>query len=197
MSHNLIFHLAEKETLNEKENQLRAKRDADNDIVSKLTNELTETKTWLEKMISSFDHLKDIEADCGTKGKPVVKNLLDTRDSIFEKRKAFEESTKPGEIVTEDEITSATEKTQKANDALNLVDSEISQAESELSGLKKRAGWDVGPDLGMGILSTSCLEFDSPEYTYELCFFDEAHQKAKSGGSNFLGRWTGFTGKDL
>ncbi|KAI8847367.1 glucosidase II beta subunit-like protein-domain-containing protein [Chytridium lagenaria] len=48
----------------------------------------------------------------------------------------------------------------------------------------------------MGMLE-GCMDHDTPEYTYEICFFDSATQKAKNGGSVSLGAWKGWTGKDL
>jgi protein kinase C substrate 80K-H len=56
-----------------------------------------------------------------------------------------------------------------------------------------------GIDFGVGNvwekLYKTCIELDTPEYTYELCLFDTATQKPKSGGGSDIpiGTWSKWT----
>ncbi|KAJ1564100.1 hypothetical protein HK405_015846, partial [Cladochytrium tenue] len=83
-----------------------------------------------------------------------------------------------------------------AREAHQAVQGEKREHEREIRTQEELAGFELGPGDAMAILYEQCIEFDSPEYVYELCFFKDANQRAKNGGSVYLGKWEGFTGQD-
>ncbi|KAI9850765.1 MAG: hypothetical protein M1838_005098 [Thelocarpon superellum] len=82
--------------------------------------------------------------------------------------------------------TARTALTSAEDDARHLA-SEVERHRAELTK-------DFGPDDVFRALKDTCIERDSGEYIYELCFLSGATQKAKKGGaSTSLGRFTAFT----
>ncbi|KAI9325885.1 glucosidase II beta subunit-like-domain-containing protein [Zopfochytrium polystomum] len=69
--------------------------------------------------------------------------------------------------------------------------------DGELQRLLEVHNRDMGPNDEMAILLDQCVELDTPEYVYEICFFKMANQKSKNGGSTLIGNWSNWTGKDL
>ncbi|KAJ3113827.1 hypothetical protein HDU96_002869 [Phlyctochytrium bullatum] len=80
----------------------------------------------------------------------------------------------------------------KARAKLSEAESRKSQLENQLEDLKRKETLDYGPEGEWEKLEGQCITFDTPEYTYEVCFHKNASQKAKSGGSTDLGRFTRF-----
>ncbi|KAJ3103382.1 hypothetical protein HDU97_010220 [Phlyctochytrium planicorne] len=98
-------------------------------------------------------------------------------------------------LVTAKEIEEA-DAANKAREQYDTFNKDLIAKKQELESLGKTAAMDLGPDGSFGMLE-GCLEYDTPEYIYEVCFFDKAEQKSKNGGSVNLGSWASFTGKDL
>jgi protein kinase C substrate 80K-H len=82
------------------------------------------------------------------------------------------------------------EKHREATDAVDDVQSKISE-------LEKKLETDYGPGMRFEPLSRECFMFTpGGEWDYELCPFKDAHQKSTTGGSTSIGRWEGFEGDD-
>ncbi|KAJ3118813.1 hypothetical protein HK100_000535 [Physocladia obscura] len=95
----------------------------------------------------------------------------------------------------EAEIIAFQEAHETAKEKVTSLQSNLDSNLNKIEEYKQKL--DFGPDGSLGVLSESCLEYDTPEYTYKLCFFSEAKQIMKSGGETNLGSWEGFTGPDL
>lgn len=87
-----------------------------------------------------------------------------------------------------DEATSARERYQEAEKAVNELQSEIRQLEEKLER-------DYGPDEEFASLDGECFEYADLEYIYKLCLYGKATQRSKSGGSDVnLGHWYDWMG---
>ena len=87
-----------------------------------------------------------------------------------------------------DEATSARERFQEAEKAINELQSEIRQLEEKL-------GRDYGPEEVFASLDSECFEYADLEYIYKLCLYAMATQRSKSGGSSVnLGHWNEWVG---
>lgn len=87
-----------------------------------------------------------------------------------------------------DEANSARERFQEAEKAVNDLQSEIRQLEEKLQR-------DYGQDEEFAPLDGECFEYTDLEYVYNLCFYDKATQKSRSGGSDVnLGHWNTWVG---
>ncbi|KAK4056711.1 glucosidase II [Microbotryomycetes sp. JL221] len=74
-----------------------------------------------------------------------------------------------------------------------LVD-EIGRAESKLSETKQALEKDWGQDWEWKKLDGACIDKNTGEYTYSVCFFGEATQKSNNGGGRTsLGHFKGWS----
>ncbi|RMZ81810.1 hypothetical protein DV738_g2025, partial [Chaetothyriales sp. CBS 135597] len=86
------------------------------------------------------------------------------------------------------------------NKAIKEAKKAVSDAEKSLSDdrllldkRKQELEKDYGPDDVFRALVGRCIEKDSGEYTYELCFLTQTKQKSKKGGAHTsLGNFAGF-----
>ncbi|KAJ3066170.1 hypothetical protein HDU98_010521 [Podochytrium sp. JEL0797] len=96
------------------------------------------------------------------------------------------------------ELIAAREAHNSARAEFNALKRTLDTQTSSLATLRARHDLDLGFDGGMVVLVDQCLELDTPEYVYKLCFFDRAVQKSKgSHGETSLGTWGGWIGQDL
>ncbi|XP_043501870.1 glucosidase 2 subunit beta [Polistes fuscatus] len=87
-----------------------------------------------------------------------------------------------------DEATSARERFQEAEKAVNDLNSEIKRLEEKLER-------DYGKEDEFVTLDGECFDYSDLEYTYSLCLFGKASQRSKSGGSDVsLGYWSEWIG---
>lgn len=87
-----------------------------------------------------------------------------------------------------DEATSARERYQAAEEAVNNLNSEIKRLEEKISR-------DYGQEGEFASLDGECFEYSDLEYVYSLCMFGKASQRSKSGGSDVsLGHWVEWAG---
>jgi protein kinase C substrate 80K-H len=71
----------------------------------------------------------------------------------------------------------------------NVISNKESQANDFTTDLEK----DYGPDDVFRAMKGKCVEQDSGEYTYELCWMDRTTQKSKKGGGHTgMGDFTRF-----
>ncbi|OBT62677.1 hypothetical protein VE03_07521 [Pseudogymnoascus sp. 23342-1-I1] len=81
----------------------------------------------------------------------------------------------------------------EARDAYNNIKSDRESRRSELEDKKNDLTADYGPQDVFRALKGSCVDIDSGEYTYELCWMDKSTQKSKkNGGSTQLGTFKRF-----
>ncbi|KAI9338794.1 glucosidase II beta subunit-like-domain-containing protein [Obelidium mucronatum] len=96
------------------------------------------------------------------------------------------------------ELIAARDAHNNARTEYNSLNYDLSNKQTELDGLQSRQNLDLGFDGGLGMLADNCLEYDTPEYIYKLCFFKDAIQKSKNSQSDTsLGTWSKWTGQDL
>lgn len=69
-----------------------------------------------------------------------------------------------------------------ARKRLDTAESDLKSVKSQLKDHKKDLETDFGKDSVFRALKGSCVSKDSGEYTYELCWMEEAKQKPKRGG---------------
>ncbi|XP_014605404.1 PREDICTED: glucosidase 2 subunit beta [Polistes canadensis] len=125
-------------------------------------------------------------------------NIEEEEDIVDEHEKEVEEQ-EPDEQEPEvqydeetqvliDEATSARERYQEAEKAVNDLNSEIKRLEEKLER-------DYGKEDEFVTLDGECFDYSDLEYTYSLCLFGKASQRSKSGGSDVsLGYWSEWIG---
>nr|XP_050868685.1 glucosidase 2 subunit beta [Vespula vulgaris] len=87
-----------------------------------------------------------------------------------------------------DEATSARERYQEAEKAVNDLNNEIKLIEEKLER-------DYGKEDEFVTLDGECFDYTDLEYIYSLCLFGKASQKSKSGGNEVsLGYWSEWVG---
>lgn len=87
-----------------------------------------------------------------------------------------------------DEATTARERFQEAEKAINDLQSEIRQLEEKMER-------DYGPHEVFASLDGECFEYTDLEYIYKLCLYAMATQRSKNGGSSVnLGHWNEWVG---
>lgn len=87
-----------------------------------------------------------------------------------------------------DDATSARERFQEAEKAINDLQSEIRQ-------LEEKVDRDYGPEDVFVSLDNECFEYSDLEYVYKLCLYATASQRSKSGGNSVtLGHWSEWVG---
>ncbi|KAJ3417484.1 hypothetical protein HDV05_003348 [Chytridiales sp. JEL 0842] len=183
-----------------KEEALREKVQPESEIIIELQSELKLAYSWIASLTHAVYSLTPVKEECKGKAAKEVESLLVTLENVGKEKKELEDKKAASTKVTKEDVNKAMQETRKLEDEFYDVEAEISTKENQLNDMKDVVTVDTGPDGGMGILQTNCLTYDNPEYTYELCFFGRATQKAKSGGIDTnLGQvdWTGFSGKDL
>ena len=86
-----------------------------------------------------------------------------------------------------DPKTDSTPESQAVTSARSQLDSarsDLTTSTNELSNHEADLTKDYGPDSVFRALKDQCIETDSGEYTYELCFLGSTTQKPKKGGGN-------------
>jgi len=69
---------------------------------------------------------------------------------------------------------------QNARNEYNTIKSEVDQLESSISSLKSTLDNDYGNNFQFYYLKLKCLNFDRPEYSYEICPYATSKQNIKS-----------------
>eukprot|EP00727_Mastigamoeba_balamuthi_P011414 m51a1_g6896 putative glucosidase 2 subunit beta isoform 2 precursor (487) ;mRNA; f:17219-19825 len=98
-----------------------------------------------------------------------------------------EEKPSPEMEAAQNAVREAREKLDQANSALSGTRGKISDVEKELA-------TDYGSDSCYYELRGKCFGVPADEYTYEVCFYQNANQKSASGGSTLLGNWDKWDG---
>ncbi|KAJ3242021.1 hypothetical protein HDU81_008893 [Chytriomyces hyalinus] len=70
----------------------------------------------------------------------------------------------------------------KARARLDELESKKREYESQLEDVKRKEGLDLGEQGEWDQLVDVCIDMDSFEYNYSICFLGDATQKAKNGG---------------
>ncbi|KAM0791314.1 hypothetical protein ACM66B_005786 [Microbotryomycetes sp. NB124-2] len=74
---------------------------------------------------------------------------------------------------------------------------EIGKAEGKVKDVKEALGKDWGPEWEWKKLDGTCVEKDTGEYTYSVCFFGQATQKSNNNGARTsLGNFHGWSETD-
>ncbi len=82
---------------------------------------------------------------------------------------------------------------QDARNTYQSIKDDLSGKETQISDHRADLEKDYGPDDVFRALSGTCVEQDSGEYTYELCWMDKTRQKSKKGGGDTnMGNFVGF-----
>jgi len=82
---------------------------------------------------------------------------------------------------------------QDARNAYQAINDDLSAKQTQLRDHQADLDKDYGPDDVFRPLSGTCVELDSGEYTYELCWMDKTSQKSKKGGGTTgMGNFVGF-----
>ncbi|XP_046837336.1 glucosidase 2 subunit beta [Vespa crabro] len=90
-----------------------------------------------------------------------------------------------------DEATSARERYQEAEKAVNDLNAEIKRLEEKLER-------DYGKEDEFVTLDGECFDYSDLEYIYSLCLFGKASQRSKSGGNEVsLGHWNEWSGGQI
>lgn len=78
-----------------------------------------------------------------------------------------------------------------AADRLRSAQNDVNNLRNERKKHEEDIAKDYGPDGVFRALKGSCVELESGEYTYELCWMDKVTQKSKKGGAqNNMGTFT-------
>jgi protein kinase C substrate 80K-H len=88
---------------------------------------------------------------------------------------------------TSDSLTASTTESsalKTARKTLSDTQSSLSNAQRELETHKSDLAKDYGVDSIFRALKSTCIQKDSGEYTYELCFLGSTKQKPKKGGAD-------------
>ncbi|KAJ3189761.1 hypothetical protein HDU85_000045 [Gaertneriomyces sp. JEL0708] len=102
---------------------------------------------------------------------------------------------KPVTVDEEDEILRRSPS--KASVRLEKAQQRRRDVQYELNELKEKQNMSFGPHAVWEKLYKHCVEYDTPEYTYELCHLDRITQKPKNGGiSQNLGRFKRWGPRD-
>ncbi|KAI8622619.1 glucosidase II beta subunit-like-domain-containing protein [Chytriomyces sp. MP71] len=180
---------AAKELLEEQEREIRAAYAPPPLPDSSSTNEPDEaitTETHVPESTGDVmvDEFQEIEApDASTYGEL-------PGDEIIQKE-PVETTPEPPEVIA------ASNAAVDARSMYNDLSSTYNTKKTEFESLHARQNLDLGFDGGLGILADTCLEYDTPEYTYKLCFYEKAVQYNKQqGGETSLGSWNAWTGQD-
>lgn len=75
-------------------------------------------------------------------------------------------------------------KVSEARSRLEAAKKDLEGHQKSLEDSKNDLSTDFGPDDVFRALKGKCIETDSGEYTYELCFLDKTNQKPKKGGGH-------------
>ncbi|KAG6363636.1 hypothetical protein INS49_008737 [Diaporthe citri] len=80
-----------------------------------------------------------------------------------------------------------------AREAFQAVSDDLSKKERTLGEQQEDLKKDYGPDDIFRVLKDKCVDVDSGEYTYEICWLDKTSQKSKKGhGNTNMGKFTRF-----
>jgi protein kinase C substrate 80K-H len=80
-----------------------------------------------------------------------------------------------------------------ARSELQKAQNTLSQQERDLTSHQEDLTKDYGPDEVFRSLKGQCITTDAGEYTYELCFLDQAKQRSRKGGSDTnMGNFVSF-----
>jgi protein kinase C substrate 80K-H len=89
-----------------------------------------------------------------------------------------------GLLARQDNDAGDSKAVQDARTRLNTVTSERDNRKRDISDNEADLLKDYGPDEVFRALASQCIETESGEYTYELCFMGHTMQKPRNGGSN-------------
>ncbi|KAF9954124.1 hypothetical protein BGZ72_004887 [Mortierella alpina] len=81
---------------------------------------------------------------------------------------------------------------ERTQEAYNKASEAERKLQSEIQDLERKLGMDYGKDETFAQLVDKCFEYKDMEYTYSLCLFGEALQKAQSSTS--LGKFSNWVG---
>lgn len=82
---------------------------------------------------------------------------------------------------------------QQAKTFLEAAEKDLASLNKDVEDAKSDLEKNYGPDSIFRALKDRCIEKDSGEYTYELCFLKSTTQKSKKGGGNTrMGDFNGF-----
>ncbi|KAK2801677.1 hypothetical protein FQN51_005221 [Onygenales sp. PD_10] len=94
----------------------------------------------------------------------------------------------------DDSATGESKAVTNARNALSAEESSLGRLRSQLKDHQSDLEKDYGRDSVFRALKGSCIERDSGEYTYELCWMEKTKQKSKKGGSHTsMGSFSRFT----
>lgn len=107
-----------------------------------------------------------------------------------------EEEVKDDEMPDYDEETKNLMKVaDAARENFKNADDRFKEADRKLKDVRKVLDLDLGPQFQFYPLKGQCYEFKDREYVYNLCPYDRATQKSKSGGAETsLGQWSRWDG---
>ncbi|EPE03874.1 glucosidase 2 subunit beta [Ophiostoma piceae UAMH 11346] len=77
----------------------------------------------------------------------------------------------------------------EARTAFRNAETEATNSRNQLNNDEADLSGNYGPNDIFRALKDKCIKTDVAEYTYEVCWWGQAVQKAKAGGSNTLGRY--------
>lgn len=108
------------------------------------------------------------------------------RSWVDDKLRDLRQSLIDGGILADNGSASVGE-SQKVKDARSRLDSakkDLEKQQKDIQEHREDLEKDFGPDDVFRALKGQCVEKDSGEYTYELCFLDKTNQKPKKGGGH-------------
>ena len=160
-------------------------QDRDLDEISKPDGEGGSGINWNEWEISEEATETDIDVlyDFSAYFPPSFRLWLD--EKLFTVRQILVEN---GILApSSDTSTTSTSESASLKDArktLSDTKSSLSNAQRELENHRSDLAKDYGPDSIFRALKSTCIQKDSGEYTYELCFLGSTKQKPKKGGAD-------------
>ncbi|KAH8922813.1 glycoside hydrolase family 31 protein [Atractiella rhizophila] len=102
-------------------------------------------------------------------------------------------------VISQDESSSSPDTSErpevaKARKRHSDAQAELEKAKREIEDKKKEVEKNFGREWEFKKLDGTCLEKDTGEYTYDVCLFQEAHQKSNKGhGSTSLGKFSSWS----
>jgi protein kinase C substrate 80K-H len=104
----------------------------------------------------------------------VIVKLADFKELLIENGLLARQDNEPGE----------SKAVQDARTRLNSITSELDTRKRDISDKETDLTQDYGPEEIFRALANQCIETESGEYIYELCFMGHTMQKPRNGGQN-------------
>lgn len=115
-----------------------------------------------------------------------------TEEGGEEEGVAEEESQEP-EIQYDEETQALIDEANIARERFQEAEKSVKDLHSEIGQLEEKVDRDYGLEEEFASLDGECYEYADLEYIYQLCPYNKASQRSKSGGSDVtLGRWSGW-----